>query len=164
MNSDRYKNGLETLEKTTGAAGTAVIEKLNEIHPDLGKFTIEFPYGDIISRPQLDLKTRQIANVAALTALGHALPQLKVHVQGALNVGWTEDEIKEVILQMAIYAGFPAMLNAMFAAQEVFQENSRDTPSGAELHSLQNGVFSFNLRDLGQFIYSSIVFNLLRLL
>jgi 4-carboxymuconolactone decarboxylase len=58
----------------------------------------------------------------ALTTLGNALPQLKVHVQGALNVGWTETEIKEVIMQMAIYAGFPAMLNAMFAAQEVFEE------------------------------------------
>lgn len=123
MTSERYNKGLETLEKTTGAAGAAVIDKLNKIHPDLGRFTIEFPYGDIISRPSLDLKTRQIINVAALTALGHALPQLKVHVQGALNVGWTEAEIKEAILQMAIYAGFPAMLNAMFAAQEVFDQN-----------------------------------------
>ena len=123
MTSERYQKGLDTLEKTTGKTGAAVIDKLNKIHPDLGKFTVEFPYGDIISRPGLDLKTRQIANVAALTALGHALPQLKVHVQGALNVGWTEAEIKEVILQMAIYAGFPAMLNAIFAAQEVFDQN-----------------------------------------
>lgn len=123
MNSDRYNKGLETLAKTTGDAGTAVLDKLNKIHPDLGKFTAEFAYGDIISRPALDLKIRQIINVAALTALGHALPQLKVHVQGAINVGWTEEEIKEVILQMAIYAGFPAMLNAMFAAQEVFDQS-----------------------------------------
>ena len=123
MTSERYQKGLETLAKTTGAAGEAVIDKLNKIHPDLGRFTVEFPYGDIISRPGLDLKTRQMINVAALTVLGHALPQLKVHVQGALNVGWTETEIKEAILQMAIYAGFPAMLNAIFAAQEVFEQN-----------------------------------------
>lgn len=123
MTSERYQKGFETLEKTTGAAGESVIDKLNKIHPDLGRFTVEFPYGDIISRPGLDLKTRQIINVAALTVLGHALPQLKVHVQGALNVGWTESEIKEVILQMVIYAGFPVMLNAVFAAQEVFDQN-----------------------------------------
>lgn len=123
MTSERFNKGLDTLKKTTGAAGSAVIDRLNKIHPDLGKFTVEFPYGDIISRPELDLKTRQLLNVAALAALGHALPQLKVHVQGALNVGWTEAEIKEAILQTAIYAGFPVMLNAMFAAQEVFEEN-----------------------------------------
>ena len=123
MTSERFQIGLKTLEKTTGSSGTAVIDKLNEIHPDLGKFTIEFPYGDIMSRPGLDLKTRQIANVVALATLG-ALPQLKVHVQGALNIGWTETEIKEVILQMAVYAGFPAMINAMFAAQEVFEQNN----------------------------------------
>lgn len=125
MNSERYNKGLETLKKTTGTAGEAVIERLNKILPDLGKYTIEFPYGDIISRPGLDIKTRQIANVVALAVLGHALPQLKVHVQGALNVGWTEAEIKEAILQVAVYAGFPTMLNAMFAAQEVFDENNQ---------------------------------------
>lgn len=125
MTSERYQKGLDTLEKTTGAAGAAVIDKLNKIHPDLGRFTVEFPYGDILSRPGLDLKTRQMINVAALTVLGHALPQLKVHVQGALNMGWTETEIKEAIMQMAIYAGFPAMLNAIFAAQEVFDQNNK---------------------------------------
>lgn len=122
MFNERYKKGLETLEKTTGATGKAVTDKLNQIHPDLGNCTIEFPYGDILSRPGLDLKTRQMANVVALTTLGNALPQLKVHVQGALNVGWTETEIKEAIMQMAVYAGFPTMLNAMFAAQEVFDQ------------------------------------------
>jgi 4-carboxymuconolactone decarboxylase len=122
MTTDRYNKGLETLKKTTSAAGEAVVDKLNKIHPNLGNCVIEFPYGDIMSRSGLDLKTRQLANVVALTALGNALPQLKIHVQGALNVGWTEMEIKEAIMQMAVYAGFPAMLNAMFAAQEVFEK------------------------------------------
>lgn len=122
-NNDRYTKGLATLEKTTGSAGKAVTDKLNKIHPGLGDCVIEFPYGDIMSRPGLDLKTRQMANLVALATLGNALPQLKVHVQGALNVGWTELEIKEAIMQMAVYAGFPAMLNAMFAAQEVFDQS-----------------------------------------
>ncbi len=90
------------------------------IAPDLAKYTIEFPFGDIYQRPGLDLKSREIAIVAALTALGSCLPQLNVHIHGALNVGCQPEEIVEVIIQMAVYAGFPAALNAMFVAKEVF--------------------------------------------
>jgi 4-carboxymuconolactone decarboxylase len=63
--------------------------------------------------------------VAALTALGNAAPQLKVHIHGALNVGCSREEVVEVIMQMAVYAGFPTALNGLFLAKEVFQE--RDT-------------------------------------
>ena len=79
----------------------------------------------IYSRPGLDLKSREVAAVAALTALGNAAPQLKVHIQGALNVGCTEQEVVEVIMQMAVYAGFPAALNGLFAAKEVFAEKGK---------------------------------------
>jgi len=68
------------------------------------------------------LKSRGIVVVAALTALGNAAPHLKVHIHGALNVGCTQQEILEVIMQMAVYAGFPAALNDLFAAKEVFKE------------------------------------------
>ena len=64
---------------------------------------------------------REIATIAALAALGNAQPQLKVHIEAALNVGCTRDEIVEVFIQMAVYAGFPAALNALFAAREVFE-------------------------------------------
>jgi len=121
-NSDRYQRGLQKLAEIDGHAGERVIESLKEISPDLGRFIIEFPFGDIYSRPGLDLKSREIATVAALTTLGNAQPQLKVHIEGALNVGCTREEIVEVILQMAVYAGFPAALNGMFAAKEVFAE------------------------------------------
>ncbi|MBN1533337.1 MAG: carboxymuconolactone decarboxylase family protein [Spirochaetes bacterium] len=119
---DRYARGLEKLEKIDGEAGQRVLESLKDIAPDLARYTIEFPFGDIYSRPGLDLKSREIATVAALTALGNAAPQLKVHIHGALNVGCTREEVVEVILQMAVYAGFPAALNGMFAAKEVFAE------------------------------------------
>ena len=72
----------------------------------------------------MDLKSREIATVAALTALGNASPQLRVHIHGALNVGCTKDEIVEIIIQMAVYAGFPAALNGMFIAKEVFKERN----------------------------------------
>jgi 4-carboxymuconolactone decarboxylase len=122
MNSDRYVQGWKKLQEIDGNAGERVIASLETIAPDLGRYIIEFAFGDIYSRPGLDLKSREIATVAALTALGNAQPQLKVHIQGALNVGCTREEIVEVILQMAVYAGFPAALNGIAAAREVFAE------------------------------------------
>ena len=120
MNPNRYDRGLAQLEAIDGQAGAKVIESLRDIAPDFARYLIEFPFGDIYSRPGLDLRSREIAVVAALTALGNAAPQLKVHIEGALNVGVSKDEVVEVIMQMAVYAGFPAALNAMFAAKEVF--------------------------------------------
>jgi len=125
MESERFKRGWKKLEEVDGEAGTKVIESLKDIAPDLGRYTIEFPFGDIYSRPGLDLRSREIAVVAALCALGNAAPQLRVHINGALNVGVTRDEVVEIIMMMAVYAGFPAALNGMAAAKEVFSE--RDT-------------------------------------
>ena len=122
MSKSRYDRGLEKLSEVDGDAGERVIESLKDIAPDLAKYVIEFPFGDIYCRPGLDLKSREIATVAALTALGTATPQLKVHINGALNVGLSRQEVVEIIIQMAVYAGFPAALNGMFAAKEVFQE------------------------------------------
>jgi 4-carboxymuconolactone decarboxylase len=119
---DRYQRGWEKLKEVDGEAGERVIDSLKDIAPDFARYLIEFPFGDIYSRPGLDLKSREIAVVAALTALGNATPQLKVHIHGALNVGCTREEVVEVIMQMAVYAGFPAALNGLFAAKEVFQE------------------------------------------
>jgi len=123
--NDRFERGLAKLREIDGEAGERVIEALKDIAPDLARYMIEFPFGDIYQRPGLDLRSREIATVAALTALGTAQPQLKVHIHGALNVGCTRTEIVEIVIQMAVYAGFPAALNGMFAAKEVFAE--RDT-------------------------------------
>ncbi|MHB1324925.1 MAG: carboxymuconolactone decarboxylase family protein [Thermoleophilia bacterium] len=122
---DRFTSGLAKLREIDGEAGERVIDALKDIAPDLARYTIEFPFGDIYQRPGLDLRSREMATVAALTVLGTAQAQLKVHIHGALNVGCTRTEIVEIIIQMAVYAGFPAALNGMFAAKEVFAE--RDT-------------------------------------
>ncbi|HTY02716.1 MAG TPA: carboxymuconolactone decarboxylase family protein [Rhodocyclaceae bacterium] len=124
--ASRYERGWEKLREIDGHAGEKVIAALADIAPDFARYVIEFPFGDIYSRPQLDLKSREIAVVAALTALGNATPQLKVHIHGALNVGCTREEVIEVIMQMAVYAGFPAALNGLFAAKEVFAERAPD--------------------------------------
>lgn len=118
--NERFQRGWQKLKEIDGEAGEKVIASLADIAPDFARYVIEFPFGDIYSRPQLDLKSREIAVVAALTALGNAAPQLKVHIQAALNVGCTREEVTEVIMQMAVYAGFPAALNGLFAAKEVF--------------------------------------------
>jgi len=124
MTQNRYERGLAKLEEIDGQAGSRVVDSLRDIAPDFARYLIEFPFGDIYSRPGLDLRAREIAVVAALTALGNATPQLKVHIEGALNVGVSQEEIVEVIMQMAVYAGFPAALNGLFAAKEVFAERA----------------------------------------
>jgi len=130
MKSERYNIGWKKLEEIDGEQGERVIEALRDIAPDFADLVIEFPFGDVYSRPGLDLKSREVATVAALTALGTARPQLKVHVHGALNVGCTRQEVIEIMIQMAVYAGFPAALNGLFAAKEVFDE--RDAGGGPE--------------------------------
>ncbi|MDD1828408.1 carboxymuconolactone decarboxylase family protein [Photobacterium sp. ZSDE20] len=124
MNQSRFETGLERLNHIDGEAGQKVIDSLQDICPALAKYIIEYPFGDIYSRHGLDLKSREIATVAALTAIGNCAPQLKVHLNAALNVGCNEEEIKEVILQMSVYAGFPSALNGMFAFKEVLAERN----------------------------------------
>jgi 4-carboxymuconolactone decarboxylase len=125
MDNERYLRGWAKLREVDGEAGEKVIESLRDIAPDFARLIIEFPFGDIYSRSGLDLKARELAVVAALTAMGNAAPQLKVHIHGALNVGCTRQEIVEVMMQMAVYAGFPAALNGLFAAKEVFAEDGK---------------------------------------
>lgn len=130
----RFQRGLERLRAIDGQAGERVLASLKDIAPDFARYLIEFPFGDIYSRPGLDLRSREIAVVAALTALGNAAPQLKVHIHGALNVGVSRQEVVEVLMQMAVYAGFPAALNGLFTAKEVFAERDaagRDVREGA---------------------------------
>ncbi len=119
---DRYSKGLKNLEKIHPEASKALMENLKDIAPDLGRFVVEFPYGDVYERPGLDLKSREIATIAALTAIGDTKPELKDHIKGALNVGCNRKEVIEVIIQMSVYAGFPRAINGINTAKEVFNE------------------------------------------
>lgn len=123
---DRYRRGWEKLEEIDPGAAPRLVESLEDIAPDFARYIIEFPFGTIYTRPVLDHKSRELAVIAALTALGTAVPQLKDHIRRALRAGWKREEIAEVIMQMAIYAGVPAALNGLSAAKEVFGE--RDAP------------------------------------
>ncbi|MCD7107740.1 carboxymuconolactone decarboxylase family protein [Rhizobium sp. DKSPLA3] len=123
----RLERGRRALAEIDGQAGENVVAALADIAPDFATYLIEFPFGDIYSRPGLDLRAREIATIAALTAMGTAAPQLKVHIEAGLNVGITRDEITEIMMQMAVYAGFPAALNGLSAAKDVFGNRDAHT-------------------------------------
>nr|WP_319373983.1 carboxymuconolactone decarboxylase family protein [uncultured Methanobacterium sp.] len=123
---ERYNRGWEKLKEIDGEAGEAVVESLEDIAPDLAKYVIEFSFGDIYCRPGTTLKEKEIAVVAGLTAMGNAAPQLKVHINGALNVGVSTEELVEVILQMSSYSGFPSAINGINVLKEVLQEKNID--------------------------------------
>lgn len=116
----RLARGKRALDAIDGQAGQNVIDALSGIAPDFVTYLFEFPFGDIYSRPELSLRDREIATIGALAAMGTAQPQLKVHIEAGLNVGLSEAEIVEVLMQMAVYAGFPAAINGLLAAKEVF--------------------------------------------
>jgi 4-carboxymuconolactone decarboxylase len=116
----RLERGRRALARIDGEAGQNVIAALADIAPDFATYVLEFPFGDIYSRPGLSVRDREIAAIASLAAMGNATPQLKVHIEAGLNVGLTREEITEILMQMAVYAGFPAALNGLFAAKDVF--------------------------------------------
>ena len=86
MTSSRFTTGLEMLQRVDGKGGEAVVNSLSDIAPDFARYLVEFPFGDIYARPGLDLRSREIATIAALTASGNAAPQLKVHIAAGLHV------------------------------------------------------------------------------
>jgi 4-carboxymuconolactone decarboxylase len=122
----RYEHGLAKLAQVDGKAGEEVVSRLG----DLGRYIVEFSFGDIYSRQGLSLRDRQIATVAMLTALGGREPQLRLHLGAALNVGLSPQEIEEIIIHTVSYAGFPTAINAMHLLQEVLAEIAQTPASG----------------------------------
>ncbi len=120
MAKDRYERGLERMRELDSEGEKRLVENFKDIAPDFARYAIEFAFGDIFSRPGLDLKLREIVAISSLTTSGNATQQLKVHINNALNVGCSRQEITECILETVIYAGFPAVMNGMSAAKEVF--------------------------------------------
>jgi 4-carboxymuconolactone decarboxylase len=118
----RYDRGLDRMRVIFGPGIDSALQGLAAASPDLASYLLEFPFGDIYTRPGLDLKTREMLTVAVLTVLGFPQSELRDHIRGALHVGCTPAEVTEVILQMAVYAGFPAALEAIKTAASVFGE------------------------------------------
>ena len=108
---NRYDKGKKCIEGIQNKSVEEIFKELDDIAPDLSRFVIEYPYSE----------TREICTVSALTALG-TIPQLKEHINAALNVGNSPTEIVEIMMQMSAYCGFPKAINAVMAAKEVFIE------------------------------------------
>lgn len=124
MNNELYNNGLALLNKLHGGhAGEAIIDSVKDVCPDFATITIEWAFGTIFNRPGLDLKTRELAIIASCVTLGTATPQLLAHIEAAMNVGATRQEVIEVILQTGLYAGFPAVTNALLSAKSILGAN-----------------------------------------
>jgi len=121
--SERFERGLARQRDLDPTISEELFASLAEIAPDFARLTVEFPFGDIYSRPGLDLKQRQITTMAALAALGQER-QLKVHIRFARHVGLTDEEIVEVLIQISVYAGWGRALDALRAAKEVFAGDS----------------------------------------
>lgn len=118
----RLDKGLAQLQAIDGEAGQKVIDSLANIAPDLGKFIIEFAFGDIYTRGELNLQERELITLSSLLTAGGCEPQLTVHIHAALNVGIAPQKVIETFMQCIPYVGFPRVLNAVFAAKKVFEE------------------------------------------
>ncbi|MET8447573.1 carboxymuconolactone decarboxylase family protein [Streptomyces sp. NPDC005209] len=119
---ERFAHGLEVLKKVDGEAGQRVVDSLADISPELGHQIVAWAFGDIYDRSGLAPRDRQLVTLGMLTALGGCEAQLDVHVNAALNVGLTAEQIVEALLHSAVYCGIPKALNATFAAKKVFAE------------------------------------------
>jgi 4-carboxymuconolactone decarboxylase len=118
----RFERGMAMLDSVDGQGGQRVLDALADVSPELGNQVVSWAFGEMYARPQLAPRDRQLVTLGILTALGGCEAQLDVHVNAALNVGLTREEIVEALLHAAVYAGIPRALNATFAAKKVFAE------------------------------------------
>ena len=122
MESTRFIQGMEQLRTIDGKGGENVIKSLEGIAPDLGKFIVEFAFGDIYTRKGLTKEEREMITLSSLLTAGGCEPQLEVHINGALNMGISPEKVIETFLQCIPYTGFPKVLNAVSVAKKVFTE------------------------------------------
>lgn len=124
MEQTRFELGTEQLKQIDGVGGENVIHSLEDIAPDVGRYIIEFAFGDIYPRKELTLKEREMITITSLLTAGGCEAQLEVHINGALNVGVSPEKIVETFIQCIPYTGFPKVLNAIFTAKKVFSKRN----------------------------------------
>jgi len=119
---DRYSRGLEILRQIGGENFDGPMNSLAETSVDLARFSVEYPYGDVLSRPGLELPLRQLCTIAMLLADGSAQPQLKFHMAGFLNAGGAPKALVELMFISVALLGFPPTVNAIGLIRVVFAE------------------------------------------
>lgn len=124
MSDDRYERGKARQDsmRTNDTPDTKIVNPLADIAPDLQRLVIEFGYGDIHDRPDLDAGIRQLVIITALTTLGDSNRQIQTHIGSALGAGITPKAIVECIMQTIPYVGFPRAINGLTAARAAFEK------------------------------------------
>ena len=129
--SERYRRGVEIIQQlSSGSLEQFLTSRVAEVAPDFARMAIEFPFGDLYSRADLGMRDREIVAIAALATLGHGGPQLRHHVAAAIKLGISKAEIVEILMQSAVYGGFPAALNALADCHDLLLEGDRVCPGG----------------------------------
>lgn len=121
--TDSYRTGIDILSQT----GSTQDERRNraaEVAPDFVRTAVGFTYGDIFARPGLDLRVREMAAIAAFAALGRSTLQLRQHVEAALHVGWSKEEVIEVLIQTAAHAGVAMAIDAIADCHDLLVESA----------------------------------------
>ncbi|HJF33027.1 MAG TPA: carboxymuconolactone decarboxylase family protein [Sporosarcina psychrophila] len=121
-NNKRYESGLKAMEELFSQEVRTGMEEMKKVSPDLWEMIVSFGFGDLYARKSLSLSQREIITLTTLITQG-AFDQLRVHLQAALNVGLSKEEIIEVIIHCAGYVGFPKAVQAMGIAGEIFDKN-----------------------------------------
>lgn len=122
---DAYRRGRELMDRLHGGgAGERLVADLAEVCPDFATMTLEWAIAGIMTRPGLDLLTREFLLIASCVTLGHAVPQLEAHIESALKLGASREQVVEVILQMLFYAGGAATSNALRTAKALFERQA----------------------------------------
>ena len=134
LSSERREQALALLARLDPQAPDQVAANLDALSPDFAELVLGFAFADVLSRPGIDLCTREMLTVAALMAMGNAPGQLEFHIRAALNVGVSRETIIEILLQIAVYAGVPACMNGISAAR------TRRTTSKPESQLCREGL------------------------
>jgi len=122
MNKDAFEKGLQTRREVLGSEYVdSSIKNAGEFNMPMQELVTEYAWNAIWNRPGLDRRSRSMINLAMLTALNRP-HELKLHLKGAINNGLSKDEIREVLMQTAIYCGVPAAIDSFRCAKEVFAE------------------------------------------
>lgn len=123
MMSERYLRGVEIAEQLAAdKLDEFLTSRVAELAPDFARMAIEFPLGDIYTREALDLRSRELVAISSLATLGDTGPHLRMHIRAALGLGVTKAQVIEILMQTAIYAGFPAALNALTSCHDLLTD------------------------------------------
>jgi len=133
-NSEIYQRGMEEIRKQLGPMADNYIKNIKSLAPEFAWVNVTFPFAELYTRKVIDLKTRELCTVAALTVQGFSLPELKLHINAALRCGASRDEVVEIITQMIAYCGFPAATQAILTAKALVDEldQSKETPGTSQ--------------------------------